>query len=143
MEYLIGKVILNDNGENYKVLDHKKDYTLLETVDRKEKEYIVAWCLQKYNDKYVWEQGHYFSSKKRAKKWFRSRNLERKYYRVGITIPTFCDQQYLRARDEEIYAKTGYEAIEVYKTLYTDWLNEDEKKALKQGKIKIGVIKGE
>jgi D-hexose-6-phosphate mutarotase len=63
-------------------------------------------------------------------------------YTIGIIIPTFCDQRYLRDRDLEIEADSEDEAIEKYKTefAFKSFLNVDEIRAVKQGKIKIGII---
>jgi hypothetical protein len=63
-------------------------------------------------------------------------------YTIGIIMPTFCDQEYLRARDMEVEADSEKEAIETYKTefAFKRFLNEDEIRAVKSGRIKIGIV---
>jgi hypothetical protein len=71
----INEVIKNSNGFNYKVIATLGNYTLLESVDALSHEYIIAWCLNKYESGYSWGQGHYFSNLDDAKKCFKEKTL--------------------------------------------------------------------
>jgi hypothetical protein len=64
------------------------------------------------------------------------------FYKVGIIIPSFCDQKYLRDRDRDVIATSQEEAIQIYKEEYAFkyFLNDNEKKAVQRGEIKIEII---
>lgn len=64
------KTIINNNGDEYHVLDEKGSYSLLERTTGGYQPFVVAWCLQEYKDKYVWGQGHYFDKKEDAEEYF-------------------------------------------------------------------------
>lgn len=75
--------------------------------------------------------------------------MSNKTYKVGILIPKFCDQRYLRDRDEDIEANSEKEAIEIYKRdyAYKHYMNNKERYYCEHGiegefgKIEIGIIK--
>lgn len=67
--------------------------------------------------------------------------MKKRIYKVGIIIPSFCDQKYLRDRDREIEASSEDKAIEEFKEYaFKHYLNENERSAVRRGQIKIGII---
>lgn len=51
---------------------------------------------------------------------------EIKYYLVGLDVPAFCDQPYLRDRDEVITAQSAEEAKAIWIKNHEHWLRRDE-----------------
>lgn len=67
--------------------------------------------------------------------------MQEKNYKVGIIIPDFCDQRYLRDRDENIIADSEEKAIEIFtEKKIRNFFNDDEIRMVKSGQIKIGII---
>ena len=66
---------------------------------------------------------------------------ETKIYKIGLIMPSFCDQRYLRDRDKEIEANSEVNAIKKFKEYaFKHYLNSDERVAVERGQIKIGII---
>lgn len=47
-------------------------------------------------------------------------------YKVGLVKEDFCDQRYLRDRDEEVLAETAEEAIQEFIKMKKGWLRKNE-----------------
>ena len=47
-------------------------------------------------------------------------------YLVGVDAPTFCDQVYIRDRDEKIQAENAQEAIKIWLQNHVTWIRPDE-----------------
>lgn len=61
----------------------------------------------------------------------KTRNHNMKRYSVGVFIPSFCDQDYLRDRDETIFAESAEEAKETFLKWKGGWLKPEERKFVK------------
>lgn len=47
-------------------------------------------------------------------------------YLVGVDAPTFCDQAYIRDRDEKIQAENASAAIKIWLENHKHWIRPDE-----------------
>jgi hypothetical protein len=52
-------------------------------------------------------------------------------YKVGVYLPSFCDQAYIRDRDLVIEAENEKEAISQWCVRMKNWIREDEKHLVK------------
>ena len=52
-------------------------------------------------------------------------------YRIGIYYPEFCDQPYLRDRDEWIQAESAPEALKIWLEGHKHWIHPTERKMVK------------
>lgn len=53
-----------------------------------------------------------------------------KRYLVGVYVPSFCDQDYLRDRDETIQAESPEDARAEFIKLKGGWLRAEERKLI-------------
>lgn len=54
-----------------------------------------------------------------------------KQYLVGVYNPSFCDQEYLRDRDEHIEAQDEIQARQIFINRKEGWLRYEERKLIK------------
>lgn len=54
---------------------------------------------------------------------------------VGVDAPFFCDQQYIRDRDEKIFAQNVQEAIEIWLENHKLWIRPDEVRLVKAKQV--------
>ena len=50
---------------------------------------------------------------------------------VGVDAPFFCDQPYIRDRDEKIFALNAQEAIKIWLKNHIHWIRPDEVRLVK------------
>lgn len=113
-------------GTTWKVIKQNAEDTLVVALDKDGNEkdrYVVAWGLQKDNS---WNQGHYFTDKDKAMKYFNEREKKQESLKESYTKNEFIKKHAYCTSKYDIYClKNNKDNFFVMKKGETPWENKE------------------